>query len=380
MSADGNTDGYAVEDLGFEAPGDGGRAPRRRRRPARAARRLLVLLVTVGLLGGAALLAMTVLRPMLAGFGESNDYPGPGTGSVTFTVNDGDSGRTMAANLEKAAVVKSAKAFVDAFSDEPRSAGIQPGDYALRTQMKATDALAVLIDPKNRQAAKVTVREGLWASETYALLSKATGKPVSDYEAAAKDAAALGLPSSAKGNIEGYLFPATYEFSSKNSAAEQLRTMVGKAVAELTKQGVTGEKAERVMIVASIVEAEGRIDTDRPKVARVIENRLAKPMRLQLDSTVAYATKTRTITTTDAQRAAVGPWNTYQVDGLPAGPIANPGASSIAAALHPEAGPWLYFVAVNPSTGETKFAVTQAEHDRNVAQFQAWCAANKGKC
>lgn len=381
MRADEHDEEYAVEDLGFgERAGGSGRPAHGRRRPARAARRLLVLLVTLGLVGGAVVLALTVLRPMVEGFGGGNDYPGPGTGSVTFTVNDGDTGRSMAANLEKAGVVKSAKAFVDAYSDEPRSGGIQPGEYLLRSQMKATDALAVLVDPKNRQVARVTVREGLWASETYALLSKATGKPVADYEAAAKDAAALGLPSSAKGNIEGYLYPATYEFSSKNSAAEQLRTMVGKAVAELTRQGVTGDGAERVMIVASIVEAEGRREQDRPKVARVIANRLAKPMRLQLDSTVAYATKTRTITTTDAQRATLSPWNTYQVDGLPAGPIANPGASAIAAALRPADGPWLYFVAVNPSTGETKFATTPAEHDRNVAEFQAWCSANKGQC
>ncbi|MGV1008587.1 MAG: endolytic transglycosylase MltG [Dermatophilaceae bacterium] len=354
-----------------------GRRPRRR---ARAARRFLVLVVTLGLVAGAALLALTVLRPMLSGLGESGDYPGPGSGAVTVTINEGDSGRAMGATLEKAGVVKSARAFVDAFQGEPKAAVIQPGEYDMRKEMKASDAVALLVDSANRKVALVTIREGLWASEVYAQLSQATGHPVSDYEAAAKDAAALGLPTSAKGAIEGYLFPASYEFSAKNSPAEQLRIMVGKAVSQLSRLGVSGEAAQRVMTIASIVEAEGRRPEDGPKIARVLENRLAASMRLQLDSTVSYVTRTRAVTTTDAQRATPSPWNTYLVDGLPPGPIDNPGTSAIQAAVAPASGPWLYFVAVNPATGETRFATTADEHAGNVAAFQAWCKANPGQC
>ena len=365
-------------DIAEELSSTGG--DHKRRRPARAARRFLVLIVTLGLVAGAGLLAVTVLRPMLSGLGESGDYPGPGTGSVMITVNEGDSGKAMGATLEKAGVVKSARAFVDAFQADPRSAVIQPGEYEMRKEMKAADALAVLLDAANRKVAMVTIPEGMWASDVYAALAKATGHPVSDYEAAAKDPAALGLPTSAKGNVEGYLFPASYEFSSKNSAAEQLRVMVGKAVSQLARLGVNGEQAQRVMTVASIVEAEGRNPEDGPKIARVIENRLAAKTRLQLDSTVSYVTRTRTVATTDAQRATPSPWNTYLVDGLPPGPIDNPGTAAIQAAVAPAPGPWLYFVAVNPATGETKFATTADEHAGNVAQFQAWCKANPGQC
>lgn len=359
-------------------PGRG--TDQRPRRRGRAVRRMLVLLVTLGLVAGAAVLAITVLRPMVSGFGESGDYPGPGSGSITVTINEGDSGRAMAATLEKAGVVKTARAFVDAFSADPRSAVIQPGDYVLRKEMSAVGALAVLVDPQNRQVATVTVREGLMASEIYAVLAKASDRPVSEYEAAAKDVVALGLPTSAKGNVEGYLFPATYEFSSKNSAAEQLRIMVGKAVTELTRLGVNGEQAHRVMTIASLVEAEGRRAEDRAGIARVIENRLARNQRLQLDTTVTYPVRNPKLTTTDAQRATPSPWNTYLVDGLPAGPIDNPGVAAISAAVRPAEGPWLFFVAVNPDTGETKFATTWEEHSRNVTQFQAWCQANLGKC
>jgi len=377
---DDHADHHLVEQGAPAAVAVASRRELKAHRNRRKGRRGLVLLVTMALLAAAAYVGLSVVRPMFSG--STNDYAGPGTDPVTFTVNSGDTGRTMGANLEKAGVVKTAKSFVDAFSAEPKSAAIQPGDYALKKEMKAVDVLAVLVDPKNRQVPKVTIREGLWATEIYAALAKATGKPISDYEAAAKDAASLGLPADAKGNLEGYLFPATYEFSSKNSAAEQLRTMVAKAVSELAKLGVTAQQAPRVLTIASIVEAEASRADDRPKVARVIENRLTAGMRLQLDSTVSYGVKRRAITTTDAERADPNTWNTYLVDGLPSGPISNPGVAAIQAALNPAAGTWLFFVAVNPEFGETKFTASQAEHDRNVAEFQAWCQKpeNQGKC
>lgn len=122
-------------------------------------------------------------------------------------------------------------------------------------------------------------------------------------------------------------------------------------------------------------------------VARAIYNRLqgktetGQPMKLQLDSTVIYANGgTGTLTTTDAQRALDSAYNTYKVDGLPPGPINSPGKSAIEAALNPADGTWIYWVVVNPQTGETKFASTDAEHQANVAEFQAWCKANAGKC
>lgn len=359
------------------------RASRRRERAPRAARRFLVLFVALALIVGAGYLGFSVLKPLLNRSVDASDYPGPGGDKVVFTVNDGDSGRTIASALQRAGVVKTAQAFVDACTADTRCAGIQPGDYALRKEMRAQDALAVLVDPKNRQNPKVTIREGLWANEIYALLGKATGHSVAEYEQAATSTDVLALlPSSAKGVVEGYLFPATYEFSDKDSPETQLKAMVGKAVATLNRLGVSSDKAERLVIIASIVEAEARRPEDRAKVARVIENRLAKPMRLQLDSTVSYGVQKRAVTTTDAERATVNAWNTYTKDGLPSTPIANPGVESLQAAAAPATGSWLFFVAVNPATGETKFATTQAEHDKYVAEFQAWCQLpeNKATC
>ncbi len=373
--------GEVTTPFGF-AP-DSRRARRERRNSARGFRRLLVLFVALGLIGGAGYLGFAALRPLFDRSGDTSDYPGPGAAAISFTVKEGDTGRAIGASLQAQGIVLTAKAFVDACNADTRCAGIQPGDYALKKQMRAADVLTVLVDPKNRQNPKVTVREGLWATEIYALLAKATKHPISDYEAAAKNPDVLSLlPSSAAGNVEGFLFPATYEFSEKDSAVTQLRAMIGKAVKVLTDLKVQPEQAEKLMIIASIVEAEAKRPEDRAKVARVVLNRLAKPMRLQLDSTVSYGVKKRAITTTDAERAAVNAWNTYTKEGLPGSPISNPGTASIEAAASPADGPWLFFVAVNPETGETKFAATQAEHDQYVAEFQAWCNApeNKGKC
>ncbi len=367
--------------LGFAH--DSRRARRERRNTGRGARRFLVLFVAIALIAAAGYLGVTALRPLLDRTAEAVDYPGPGGAAVTFTVNDGDSGRAIGTNLQTLGVVLTAKAFVDACTSDSRCAAIQPGDYALKKQMRAADVLAVLVDPKNRQNPKVTIREGLWASEIYVLLSKATKHPVSEYEAAAKNADVLALlPPSAGGIVEGYLFPASYEFSDKDSAVTQLRAMIAKSLKVLADLKIPADQAHKLMVIASIVEAEARRAEDRPKVARVVLNRLAKPMRLQLDSTVSYGVKKRAITTTDAERATVNAWNTYTKDGLPGSPIANPGLSAIEAAAAPAQGDWLFFVAVNPDTAETKFAVTQAEHDQFVAEFQAWCNApeNKGKC
>ena len=164
--------------------------PRRRRR--RRGRRFGILVVALAIVAAAALAAYTVLRPVVDGFLESNDYPGPGTGQVQVTIKDGDLPPAMGRALVAAGVVKSTKAFADAAAANPRITGVQPGTYTFRKQMRAVDALAILIDPSKRGAVpRVTIREGLWKNEVFAALSKASGIPVAQYQAAAKDPAAL---------------------------------------------------------------------------------------------------------------------------------------------------------------------------------------------
>lgn len=377
--------------FGEPPPEEPRRRHRHQRRRSGKGRRLLTLLLAVVLVGGATAVAFTLLKPMvssmLGGSSEAEDFPGPGEGDVQVTVKAGDSGESIATTLKAAGVVKTRTAYLEASAADPEaSAAIQAGVYSLKKGMKASDAFAMLTDAANRSVTRATIPEGLWVGEIFARLSKATGVPVADYQAAAKNPQALGLPESANGRLDGYLFPSSYEFDDKVPAATQLKQMVALTLAELKKAGVEPDDYNRILTVASIIEGEVNGDADRAKVARVIENRLNDPNGptvglLQMDSTVHYIEQERgRAGTSNEARNSDSPYNTYKVKGLPPGPINSPGAASIEAAANPADGPWFYFVAVNPDTGETKFATTQAEHDANVREFNEWCSANKDKC
>jgi len=337
--------------------------------------------VALALVVGTGAVAISTLLPIVTSLRESNDYTGSGSGAVSVVVHSGDTSRTIGVALKTAGVVKTTRAFGEAVAANPQSGSIQPGTYALHAKMSAASALAMLLNRVNRTVPRVTIREGLWTSEIVSALAAATGRALADYQVALKNPVVLGLPAAARGNPEGYLFPSSYDFDPDASAAEQLHTMVAKAVQELGRLRVTPAAMQRVLTIASIAEAEVRAVPDRAKVARVIENRLARHMRLQLDTTVSFIAHRRgKVGTTPVERARRSPYNTYLVAGLPPGPINSPGLSAIAAALRPTPGPWLYFVAVNPDTGETRFAVNAAGHSANVRLFQIWCNGHPGKC
>jgi UPF0755 protein len=188
----------------------------------------------------------------------------------------------------------------------------------------------------------------------------------------------VGLPPEAGGAVEGYLFPATYDFEPETSAVEMVTAMVTRSKQAMDDVGVPAERRTEVLTKASLVEEEARNAEDFGKVARVIENRLAAGMPLQLDSTVNYATGKTGITTTREDRESDSPYNTYQVSGLPPGPVSSPGEAAMQAVLEPTPGEWLYFVAVDPDTGETRFAVTAQEHAANVELFRQWLRENGG--
>jgi UPF0755 protein len=342
---------------------------------------MIVLLVALGLVVGTGAVTTSVLWPMVTSLTASNDYTGGGHSVVPVVVHDGDASRTIGAVLEKAGVVKTAGAFENAAAGNPLSGSIQPGRYLMHSKMSALSALAFLLNRANRTSAQVTIREGLWTSEILKALAAGTGRPLAEYTAALKNPQLLGLPAQAKGNVEGYLFPSTYPFQADTTAAQQLQTMVSKTLEQLSILGVTPDNAQRVLTVASIVEAEARAAADRPKVARVIENRLAKGMPLQMDSTVHFIARRRGKTgTSDAQRRSASPYNTYLVAGLPPGPIDSPGLSAIQAAVSPTPGGWMYFVAVDPSTGLTRFSVDAAGQAANVKVFLTWCTSHPGQC
>jgi UPF0755 protein len=254
--------------------------------------------------------------------------------------------------------------------------GIQPGVYALREKMSGQAALDLMLDPASRRLSRITLPEGLTVARTLTRLAEATGIPEAEFQAAAADPVALGLPPYANGLLEGFLFPATYDVEPDDTPTDILRAMVARSVQVLDELQIPVESRLTVVTKASLVQAEAGSIEDMGKVARVLDNRIADGMALQLDTTVNYANNKGGITTTAADRANPSPYNTYVHPGLPPGAISNPGEEALRAVLAPTPGEWRFFVVVDPDTGETRFGVTAEEHQQNVLLFQQWLREN----
>lgn len=349
------------------------KAARRRRR-----RSILVLVVAVAMVLGAGFVVVSLFRGDGSGATAAvSDYPGPGRPSVQVVINSGDTGAAIAQTLVDAGVVATAKAFTKAYDANPDASKIQPGTYTMLLEMKASAAVLALLDSGNRTTLRVTIPEGLTAADIIQRVSEKTTIPLADLQAAVADPASIGLPAEAGGNVEGWLFPATYDVEPTATAAQVLTQMTAKTVAVLQAKGVTPDRWQAVLIKASLVEREGRLDEDRAKMARVIENRLAIDMPMQMDSAVAYGAGISGLDLTSADFAnADNPYNVYVHPGLPPTPIASPGEASIDAVLSPAEGDWLFWVTVNLDTGETLFADTYPEQLENEKLYDAWKAAN----
>ncbi|MGF0173403.1 endolytic transglycosylase MltG [Streptomyces sp. Marseille-Q5077] len=244
----------------------------------------------------------------------------------------------------------------------------------------AGTAVAVPLLSVDEQEAKPTtlvIPEGWRASHVYAAVDRALTLPAGTTK---KSLAKLDLklPNDADGNPEGYLFPATYplERDGKKATPDSLLSAMVDTANKRFGGAPIAAGAQRnsmnvyqTVTIASIIQAEAATKLDMGKVARVVYNRLERGMPLQMDSTINYALKRSTVTTTEADTRIESPYNSYQRMGLPPTPIANPGEEAMRAAINPAAGDWLYFVTVKP--GDTRFSADYSEHQRNVAEFNA---------
>ena len=356
----------------------------KRHKPRRAFGCLAVVLALAILGAGGFYVFSTVSSALDRRLHPPADYAGAGSGRVLVQVKDGQAATDIAVTLAQKDVVASSAAFIDAARTDAKSVGIQVGYYQMRRKMSAASALQLLVDPANLIREAVTVPEGLTVEEIVAKLAKDTKFSARQFRRALRGD--IGLPSYAKGNPEGYLFPATYELSPNATARSVLKQMVARYDQEATSLDLVkkaqrlGFSAHDLVTIASLIQGEARFAKDFPKVSRVIYNRLKQKMPLQFDSTVKYAVgKNGRVGTSNADRNSNSPYNTYKVPGLPPTPISAPGQQALDAALNPAKGTWLYFVTVNPETGVTKFATSYAQHLRNKALFDAYCARTQ-KC
>lgn len=356
------------------------RLQRKKRRAARRKWTLLASAVALVIFALGANVAYNFAKTLVPTEStEIADYPGAGQGVVQVVVSPGDSGADIAASLYDAGVVASTQAFIAEASTNPAAASIVPGYYFMHKEMKASYALQSLLDPDNRDLRTITVPEGKSLDAYFQAIANLTEYSKTDVEEAAKNTSALGLPEEADGNLEGWLFPSTYEFNPGVTPADVMSRMVSETIKQLDLAAVPTDQRERILTVASLVEREAKLDEDRPKIAQVIYNRLDADMKLEFDSTVKYVSPSEGVFTSDAERDVDSPYNTYKYKGLPPAPIAAPGAASIEAAMNPEPSDYLFFVTVNLQSGETAYATNFEDHQVNVKKLQKYVAETKAK-
>lgn len=370
---------------------------RRRRRVAGA-----VALVTLIVIAVAAVFLGSRLWHSAFGSSQPSDYAGPGVSDIVVEIHPGDSTTAIGQMLNDQQVVADVSTFVAAAEENPAIASIQPGFYKVRTEIPADQAVTMLAEPANR-VGKLVIPEGRQLDDTqdvgsgavtdgiFSLISKASCVSLDGQQqcvpvealkeaAATETAAALAVPEwalapvEAMGNdhrrLEGLIAPGTWNVNPSAPAGQTLSSLVGSSATQyaagglLTTASALGMSPYEILTVGSLVQRESN-PVDFPKVARVIYNRLNERRKLEFDSTVNYALDRQEVATTDADRTAVTPWNTYASEGLPATPICSPSVEALGAAENPAPGDWLYFVTIDMQ-GTTVFTRDFAEHERNI--------------
>lgn len=363
----------------------------RRRRRALLATTVTVLLLVAGLIWYGI---NEILGPGVP------DYTGTGDKDIIVEVQEGQTIAQIAQTLEQRNVVASARAFVLAAQDSDEIRSIQPGYYELRTRMSGEAAVSLILDPDSRvgqfevrgglQLDDVTQPDGSVVPGILSRIAEASCVQLNGHSTCVSVAQLrramantpprkLGVPQWALADVraaaptrrlEGLILPGTYNIRPGASAVTLLQQVMARSRQLLDQVGLpaiarsTPYGPYEILIIASIIQREA-IESDFAKVSRVIYNRLAKGMPLQMDSTINYPREVQTLTTSDAERANPGPYNTYLNKGLTPTPIGSPSKEAIRAAVNPAEGDWLYFVKCRDD-GSSCFSTTLEQHRKAV--------------
>ena len=327
------------------------------------------------------LLALVLIGTALivAGYFGIKNYDNPYDRSSTELIEvdiEKGSGTTAIANqLEEQGVIRSAFIFKFKTKFNNLDGKYQAGHYVLSPSLRMEQIMEMLQEGRLPETT-FTVPEGMNLSQIAEKLAK-DGMVASEEEfikALDDDYDYAFLPKngyavrniSAKGNrLEGYLYPETYRIAKGADAHTIINTMLSyfknNVYDKLNSQVPSGYTMHDIVTLASLIEEECGAEKDRKTIAGVFWNRLNLPMRLQSDVTIHYI-----LGNDRFDKELDSPYNTYKVDGLPAGPICSPGYNSLYAAIHPEYHNYYYFVLKGDRTGECNFAETYAEHLVNV--------------
>ncbi len=289
----------------------------------------------------------------------------PAGAPVWFQVETGMTLREVAARLEDHGLIRNATAFVWFGRLTGVAHRVQAGRYQLTPRESAVWVLRRLVQGDTIPF-RITLPEGIWLTEFASVVAESLAIEPETLVTAAADPSLLSKYGISAESLEGYLFPATYEFSGNEGPRTVLEKLVehGRSL----RSGRLGERADslglswhQILTLASIIEAETARDDERPKVSAVYHQRLKRGMKLQADPTLIYALGERGRALTYEDLEIESPYNTYRCYGLPPGPIGNPGLAAIEAALYPDSScRSLYFFA--KGDGTHIFSDTFQEH------------------
>lgn len=334
--------------------------------------RVVLLLTIVAVIVGVPALAATIYLRSIGVLGTSD----PGR-KVELVVPKGAGVETIGKLLEESGVIKSAFGFRIAAYLEGGAEDIQAGRYEIRTGLTAKDALAELI--ANRPVpdfVTVTFPEGLWLEDFARILEEKTDLSGERFlKVLGNGKVRSNLLPPGQTSHEGLLFPSTYQVSEEDDEVTVARRLVEEmeeqvAPLDFSVAEAMGYSRYEAIVIASMIEAEAKIDSERPKVARVIYNRLEIGEKLGIDATVNYAIRDHKLDLTVSELATDSPYNTRLYPGLPPTPIGAPGAEALRAAGEPVEGPWLFYV-LEDCDGRHAFSATYEEFLQDKAAYQA---------
>ncbi len=325
---------------------------------------------------GRTLLILLLLAVIAGAFTVNAVYLGPYGGQDTdifVDIEHGMSSRAIANELAEQGLVRAPWVFLLVRAFHPRSA-LQAGEYRFETSETPWQILNKL---RKGQVfyEEITVPEGSNMFDIANILRSGDTVRPTDFLRAASDPASIRDLDPHAPNLEGFLFPSTYRVTHKTTARQLCRAMTSEFRKRWAALGGANRQRDvhKTVTLASLVEKETAVPAERPMVAAVYANRLSSGMLLQCDPTTVYAALLEnryhgTIHKSDL--ASANPYNTYLHAGLPPGPIANPGATSLAAALKPADSSFLYFVAKPDGSGAHHFSTTLNEHETAVAALR----------
>ena len=337
--------------------------------PLKRKRRTLIIAIALVLGGALAVNPVMQLVDSVVSRFTVEDYVGQGEGTVVIVIEEGDLGEDVARKLLAADVIKSFDAIYRPMLQADLV--IFPGHYEFPLQIPGAEALRILMEAKPITNS-VTIPEGFQIAQIVPLLNETLDIPEPELFAAI-DKANQNYPGP---TLEGYLFPATYQFSPDANADSVITEMLARMKQELEKFNVQLEDSLELLTLASIIQEEARLREDFYKVSTVFNNRIEKGMLLQTDPTVKYYYEGSIKSFQQGVADTQNPYNTYVYPGLPPGPISSPGTLAIEAALNPAPGDYLFFVTINLDSGETIFSETLREHEKAVELYRKWLIEN----